>query len=68
MEVQTMTDIGWTFSGQPFLRWPPWVQEACELGRMEDMVVPRLRGQVVYPGERLILTEYGEIEHEMISS
>jgi hypothetical protein len=42
-------------------------KEFSEAIRMEDMVVPRLRGQVVYPGERLILTEYGEIEHEMIS-
>jgi hypothetical protein len=57
----------WTFAGQPFLRWPQWVQEACELGRAGASVVPRLRGQVVFPGERLILTQGGEIEHEMTS-
>jgi hypothetical protein len=60
-----MTEIGWTFSGQPFLRWPLWVQEACALGRLESSTCPKLRGQVVYPGERLILREGGEIEHEM---
>ena len=57
----------WTFTGQPFLRWPQWVQQVCAPVRIDDYVVPRLRGQVVFPGERLVLRESGEIEHEMIS-
>ena len=55
----------WTFTGQPFLRWPAWVQEACALGRVETLVTPKFRGQVVFPGERLIFTEDGKIEHEL---
>ena len=61
-----MTDI-WTFSGQPYLLWPVWVQTACKLGRIDTSAAPTLRGQVVYPGEQLILHESGEIEHEMTS-
>ena len=56
----------WTFTGQPFLLWPRWVQEICALGRLDTSAVPVLRGQVVYPGERLIITESG-VEHEMTS-
>ena len=73
-----MTGIAtWTFTGQPYLLWPKWVQEARMVGRvrmwvpqengtqvLKDRVVPKIRGQVVYPGERLVLTECG-IEHEM---
>jgi len=52
----------WTFTGQPWLRWPRWVQEACSLGRAG----PVFRGQVVYPGEKLTLVEDNIIEHELI--
>lgn len=57
----------WTFTGQPFLLWPKWVQEICVPVRMETSVVPMLRGQIVYPGEQLILEEGGQVSHEFNS-
>ena len=52
----------WTFAGQPYLRWPQWVREACALNGSR---LPVLRGQVVYPDEKLTLVEGNIIEHEL---
>jgi len=65
--MQAMNETEWTFTGQPYLRWPRWVQHACNLSRVGTQAVPVFRGQVVYLGERLVLTGSGEIEHEMTS-
>lgn len=55
----------WTFTGQPYLLWPAWVQACCEIGRdCDESPAPKFEGQVVHRGDCLIVNDDGEVGHE----